>query len=104
MGDTFAKFDLVRHRASYEKAIITRMHYRCVKRDQCCGLCVFCKDTIESDWQPDGSYEISLGFGKTAENVRGELLEKVEDTSGPGPALGIKGPEFDTVEAMGGSE
>ena len=75
----FKEGDRVRHRANKVEGVITavctacnndehKMIIQCVSRPHECGD------------KPDGNYDVSIGFNKTLENVKGILLEYSDDS------------------------
>lgn len=72
----YALGDLVRHRASGKKAVVTHVDHRCTKHPAM-DLCCMKSDRKECVLVPNGTYSLSYNFEEENNGIDGLLLEKV---------------------------
>lgn len=74
-ASVFTVGDIVQHRASGDRAVVTGVHKECVVHP---GMCSIRKDKSTCDFQPNGLYSLAVGFGHQHIGISGRLLEVVE--------------------------
>jgi len=75
MSELFEKGDVVFHKASGQRAVVSKLHHKCVHRSHRSSIdCAFWSSWI--DGEQEDVYNIETGFGEIVEFVEGFKLEK----------------------------
>ena len=74
--------DLVRHKASGERGVITGVGMRCTAHPPCHPSHFF-GQADECEFEFDGTYDLSTTLANSSENVCEGVLERVYDSSHP---------------------